>query len=187
MNRIFQLALVIPLFLAMTACSNSPTVKGGGDPELDNAARQALARLFTEEPNARDVLRPEAKAILVFPSVVKAGLIVGGHTGDGVMFDSAGKVVGYYGSSALSVGLQAGAQSYSEVLFLMTETAITELTSGAGLSLGVGPSLVIVDSGTAKALTTTTLKADVYAFIFGQEGLMAGMGVQGQRINKYDK
>lgn len=187
MKKVLQLALVIPFFLAMTACSNNPTVKGGGDPELDNQARQALAQLFAEEPKARDVLRPEAKAVLVFPNIVKAGLLVGGHTGDGVMFNQAGKVVGYYGSSGLSFGLQAGAQAYSEVLFLMTDTAITELSSGVGLSLGVGPSVVVVDSGMAKSMTTTTLKADVYAFIFSQEGLMAGLGVQGQRINKYDK
>ncbi|OWT75537.1 MULTISPECIES: YSC84-related protein [unclassified Achromobacter] len=187
MNKILRLVIVIPFFLAMTACSNNPTVKGGGDPKLDDDARRALTQLFAEEPWARDVLRPDAKAVLVFPDVVKAGLLVGGHTGNGVMFNKAGKVIGYYGASGLSFGLQAGAQSYSEVLFLMTDTAIAELSSGAGLSLGVGPSVVVVDSGMAKSMTTTTLKADVYAFIFSQEGLMAGLGVQGQRINKYDE
>ena len=69
----------------------------------------------------------------------------------------------------------------------MTDSAITELTSGAGLSVGSGPSVVVVDAGMAKSLTTTTLKSDVYAFLFGQQGLMAGIGLQGQRIVRFDE
>jgi lipid-binding SYLF domain-containing protein len=68
----------------------------------------------------------------------------------------------------------------------MTDSAISTLTSGAGLSVGTGPSIVVVDEGTAKSLTTTTLKSDVYAFLFGQQGLMAGLGLQGQRIVKFE-
>jgi lipid-binding SYLF domain-containing protein len=86
----------------------------------------------------------------------------------------------------VSYGLQAGAQTYSSVLFLMTDSAISALTSGAGLSVGSGPSVVVVDTGMAKSLTTTTLKSDVYAFLFGQQGLMAGLGLQGQRIVKFE-
>jgi lipid-binding SYLF domain-containing protein len=71
-------------------------------------------------------------------------------------------------------------------MFLITDSAITSLTSGAGLSVGMGPSVVVVDAGMARSMTTTTLQSDVYAFIFGQEGLMAGMGLQGQRIVKFD-
>jgi lipid-binding SYLF domain-containing protein len=68
----------------------------------------------------------------------------------------------------------------------MTDSAITALTSGAGLSVGVGPSVVVVDAGMARSLTTTTMKSDVYAFIFSQQGLMGGLGLQGQRIVKFD-
>jgi lipid-binding SYLF domain-containing protein len=71
-------------------------------------------------------------------------------------------------------------------MFLMTDAAITQLTSGAGLSVGMGPSVVVVDAGTAKSMTTTTMKSDVFAIIFGQQGLMAGLGIQGQRIVKFD-
>jgi lipid-binding SYLF domain-containing protein len=71
-------------------------------------------------------------------------------------------------------------------MFLITDSAITALSSGGGLSVGMGPSVVVVDAGMARSMTTTTLKSDVYAFIFGQQGLMAGLGVQGQRIVKFD-
>jgi lipid-binding SYLF domain-containing protein len=83
--------------------------------------------------------------------------------------------------------MQAGAQTFSEAMFFMTDTATAAVSSGAGLSVGMGPSIVVVDAGMARSMTTTTLKSDVYAFIFGQEGLMAGLGLQGQRIVKFDE
>jgi len=185
MIRYLRLVLAIPLFLFAVACSTNPTVANGGDPELDAQARQALQQLFDSTPKAKD-LQFQAKAVVVFPSIVKAGLIVGAQGGKGVMFGPDGKILGYYRARALSYGMQAGAQTFSEAMFFMTDSAMTALTSGAGLSVGMGPSVVVVDAGMAKSMTTTTLKSDVYAFIFGQSGLMAGLGVQGQRIVKFD-
>jgi lipid-binding SYLF domain-containing protein len=186
MIQCLRLVFAIPLLLAAMACSTNPTVANGGDPELEAQSRQALQQLFDSTPRAKNI-HSQAKAVVVFPSIVKAGLIVGAEGGKGVMFNRSGKVLGYYRARALSYGLQAGAQTFSEAMFLMTDSAITELTSGSGLSVGVGPSVVVVDVGMASSLTTTTLQADVYAFLFGQEGLMAGMGVQGQRIVKFDQ
>jgi lipid-binding SYLF domain-containing protein len=186
MIRYLRLVLAIPVFLFVLACSTNPTVATGGDPELDAKAQAALQRLFANTPEAKE-LQSQAKAVVVFPDIIKAGLIVGAQGGKGVMFAPDGKVLGYYRARAVSYGLQAGAQSFSEALFLMTDSAITTLTSGAGLSVGTGPSVVVVDAGMARSLTTITLKSDVYAFIFGQQGLMAGLGMQGQRIVKFDK
>lgn len=177
--------VAIPLLLVAMACSTNPTVANGGDPELDTKARAALQELFDTTPKAKD-LQYQAKAVVVFPEILKAGLLVGAEGGKGVMFGPDGKILGYYRARALSYGLQAGAQSFSQAMFLMTDSAITDLTSGTGMSVGVGPSVVVVDAGMAKSMTTTTLKSDVYAFLFGQQGLMAGMGVQGQRIVKFD-
>jgi len=186
MIRYLRLVLAIPVFLFVMACSTNPTVATGGDPELVAKAQAALQQLINNTPKAKE-LQSQAKAVVVFPDLVKAGLIVGAQGGNGVMFAPDGKILGYYSARAVSYGLQAGAQSFSEALFLMTDSAITSLTSGAGLSVGTGPSVVVVDAGMAKSMTTTTLKSDVYAFIFGQQGLMAGLGIQGQRIVKFDK
>jgi lipid-binding SYLF domain-containing protein len=185
MTNYLRFGIAIPLLMAVMACSTNSKVADKGDPQLDAEARQALQQLFDTTPKAMD-LRSKAKAVLVFPSIVKAGLIVGAEGGKGVMFAPDGKVIGHYRARALSYGLQAGAQTFSQAMFLMTDAAITELTSEGGLSVGVGPSVVVVDEGMAKSMTTTTLKSDVYAFIFGQEGLMAGLGLQGQRIVKLD-
>ncbi len=186
MIRHLRHMLAVPLFLFSVACSTNPTVANGGDPKLDTQARESLKQLFDSTPKAKD-LQFRAKAVVVFPSIFKAGFLVAAQGGKGVMFTPDGKIVGYYRARAISYGMQAGAQAFSEAMFLMTDSAITELTSGAGLSVGVGPSVVVVDAGMARSMSTTTMKSDVYAFIFGQEGLMAGLGVQGQRIVKFDE
>jgi lipid-binding SYLF domain-containing protein len=78
-------------------------------------------------------------------------------------------------------------QSFGYAMFLMTDKALQYLDRSDGWELGVGPSIVVVDLGKANSLTTTTLKDDVYAFIFDQKGLMAGLGLQGSKITKLDK
>ncbi|CAB3783628.1 hypothetical protein LMG28688_01686 [Paraburkholderia caffeinitolerans] len=151
--------------------------------KLEQDARAALARLYSSTPRARE-LGAHSVAILVFPDILKAGLMFGGAGGNGVLFSRAGKVLGYYNTSAFSYGLQAGAQSFSEAMFLTKAAAMSYLDSSAGWSIGGGPSVVLADSGMGRDLSTTTLRPDVYAFIFGQTGLMAGMGVQGQKITR---
>jgi lipid-binding SYLF domain-containing protein len=188
MFKFLRLVAMVPIILAAVACQNmgtssSSTVSpaSSGRPDLEQKARDAYKTLIATTPKAAD-LRNNATAVLVFPGIVKAGLLVGGQEGDGVLFDPSGKVLGYYNMTAVSYGLQAGAQSFSQVMFLMTPAALQYLNSSQGWSVGVGPSVVVMDEGTARTMTTTTMQSDVYAFIFGQSGLMAGMGVQGQKI-----
>jgi len=58
------------------------------------------------------------------------------------------------------------------------------VNASSAAELGTGPSIVVLDEGMAQSLSTTTLRDDVYAFIFHQEGLMAGVGLQGSKITK---
>ncbi|MDN7183517.1 lipid-binding SYLF domain-containing protein [Caballeronia sp. SEWSISQ10-4 2] len=187
MTRYIRLILVNVLLLLVTSCSTSQIPPSAAvDPDLEAKARAALQQLYTTTPNAK-LLQSRAKAIVVFPEILKAGLIVGGEEGNGVMFGADGKVLGYYNATAVSYGLQAGAQSFQEAMFLTTDSAINYLQTSGGWSIGAGPSVVVLDSGTARSLTSTTLKSDVYAFIYGQQGLMAGVGIQGQKISKLGK
>ena len=153
--------------------------------ELDRDARAALAKLEAKVPAAKR-LAPKAKGILVFPGIIKAGLVVGGQYGEGVLYKG-GKVAGYYNTAGGSYGLQIGAQKYGYVLYFMTDSALAYLGKSQGFEIGVGPSVVAVDEGMGKSLTTTTAKDDIYAFIFSQTGLMAGLGLQGNKITKLDK
>jgi lipid-binding SYLF domain-containing protein len=184
MAKCIRLILANLLLLLVTSCSTSQIPPSNPvDPGLEARARAALQQLYATTPNAKS-LQTRAKAVLVFPEILKAGLIVGAEEGNGVMFGPDGKVLGYYNATALSYGLQAGAQSFQEAMFLTTDSAINYLQTSGGWSIGAGPSVVVVDTGVARSLTSTTLQSDVYAFIYGQQGLMAGVGLQGQKISK---
>jgi lipid-binding SYLF domain-containing protein len=153
--------------------------------ELAREGETALAQLYAGNQAAR-LLRDHAKAILVFPHMLKAGFMFGGQIGEGVLFRG-GKAVAYYNSVAASYGFQAGAQRFGYALFFMNEKALEYLDESGGFELGVGPSIVIVDAGMGKSMTSTTLTQDVYAFIFDQQGLMAGVGIQGSKITRISK
>ena len=150
--------------------------------EIDRDVDSALLKLYASTPAAKE-LSKVALGILVFPDVVKAGLIVGGQYGTGALREG-GKTVGYYNTVAASWGLQAGAQKFGYAMFFLTQNALDYLKKSAGWEIGVGPSIVVVDAGLARSLTTTTAKSEIYAFFFSQKGLMAGLGLQGSKITK---
>lgn len=150
--------------------------------DLNKDAEQALKTLYKTSPVALEVSKT-AKAMLVFPKIIKAGLVFGGSYGEGVL--TKGPVVsGYYNSISASWGLQAGAQSYGYAVFLMTDKSLGYLDKSEGWELGVGPSVVVVNEGIAKNLSTSTLKDDAYAFVFDQQGLMASLSIEGTKITR---
>ncbi|MBB3105306.1 YSC84-related protein [Azomonas macrocytogenes] len=149
--------------------------------DLDADSRQALQVLYKAHPFAATISR-SAKAVLIFPNVIKAGLIFGGSYGEGELLRNS-KVEGYYNSVTGSWGLQAGAQSYAYAVFLMTEKAVNYVHETKGWEIGVGPTVVVVDEGVARNLSSSTLKDDAYAFVFDQQGLMAGVSIEGTKIS----
>lgn len=176
------LAFVLLLATLAVDASRPALSRGSSAREIDREATQSLANLFTNTPDAK-VLADKAVAVLVFPRIVKGGFIIGGQFGDGALRKN-GKSVAYYRSLAASYGFQAGIQAFGYVLFFMDDESAQYLNNSDGWELGVGPSLVVLDSGFGKNLSTTTLQKGVYAFIFDQTGLMAGMGIQGTKITK---
>ena len=108
---------------------------------------------------------------------------IGGQYGEGALLKK-GTAAAYYKTTGASFGLQAGGQQYGYAMFFMNAKALDEFVNASGFEVGVGPSVVLVDEGMAKTTTTSTLKDDIYAFVFGQKGLMAGLGIQGNKITK---
>ena len=183
MNRgIRTIATLIIALLTTTILVAPRTAMAADSAAINRDSKAALAKLYETTPAAK-TLGEKAKAILVFPSILKAGLIIGGQGGNGALIVD-GRTVAYYNISAASYGLQAGVQEFGYAMFLMTDSARAYIDKSDGWEVGVGPSIVVVDAGVAKSLTTTTGKDDVYAFIFSQKGLMAGLGVQGSKITK---
>lgn len=158
------------------------TVTAASKAQIDSEADKALEELFESTPAAK-ALASEAKGILVFPKIVKAGFIVGVQGGNGALRKD-GVTTAYYRTSSASYGLQAGAQKFGYALFFMSDKALRYLDKSGGWEIGVGPSIVIVDAGVAKSLTTTTRRKNIYAFFFKQKGLMAGLGLQGTKITR---
>lgn len=150
--------------------------------ELTEQGRASLNYLHELHPYTREMSN-RAAGVLVFPEIVKAGFLFGAQTGNGVLFHR-GRERGFYNISAASYGLQAGIQSFSYALFFMNEGAMRYLNESAGWSVGVGPSVVVADEGLARSMTSTTLTQDVYAFPYGQMGLMAGAGIEGSKITR---
>lgn len=166
---ILLILLLIPSTLFATTSS-----------ELCRDANISLNKLYKSSPVAKS-LSTVAKGVLVFPNVVKAGFMLGGQYGEGALLMD-GKSNGYYNTVAASFGLQVGAQSFGYAMIFMTDNAIEYLNKTAGWEIGVGPTVTVVDKGVARALTTTTAKDDVYVFFYGQQGLMAGLDIQGSKI-----
>jgi lipid-binding SYLF domain-containing protein len=150
--------------------------------QIDREVDAALKKFLEDTPEA-ELFRKDAKGILVFPNIVKGGFVFGAHYGKGALRKQ-GEKAGYYSTLAASYGLQAGVQTFGYVMFFMNEKALTYLDESEGWEVGVGPSIVVMDKGMGKNLTTTTGRSDVYAFIFDQQGLMAGLGLQGSKITK---
>jgi lipid-binding SYLF domain-containing protein len=179
-----RLAILLISLMVLAGCQSSGGSRmSGSAAEIDRDVDYALQNLLESNPAARN-LAAQAKGILVFPSIVKAGFMVGAQYGRGGALRVRGQTVGYYNSVAASYGMQAGVQSFGYALFFMNDAAMNYLNRSEGWEIGVGPSIVIVDAGRARSLTTTTAKDNIYAFIFGQRGLMAGMGLQGSKITR---
>jgi lipid-binding SYLF domain-containing protein len=180
-RRSFHKVLLISA-ASMLLAGMSPFAGAATAEDIDKDAVQSLSTLYKINPTA-EVIAKKAKAILVFPKVVKAGLVFGGSYGEGVLMKG-GRVADYYNTVSASWGWQVGAESYAYVVFLMSDKAVKYLSESKGWEFGVGPSVVVVNEGVAKNLSTSTLKDDAYAFITDQQGLMASLSIEGTKISR---
>lgn len=151
--------------------------------QIANDSRMALNDLYQTSPKARR-LGAKAKGVLVFPTIVKGGLMIGGMGGTGALIRNDGTIKNYYETTGASYGFQAGVQKYGYALFLMDQSAINALDHADGWELGTDPNIVVVDQGMAATLSTTTAHKGIYAYFFNQRGLMAGISLQGSKVTR---
>ena len=183
---VFQRAMMssacLGLLLAVFVLTFPQAVSAATAQEIDRDVSNALSTLYKTTPGAK-MLAKSAKGILVFPSIIKGGLIIGGEYGEGALRVK-GKTTGYYNTVSASYGLQAGAESFGYALFFLDNDGLKYLNKSDGWEIGVEPNVVLVDQGVARSLTTTTAKSGIYAFFFSQKGLMADLSIQGSKITK---
>ena len=184
--KCFRLAILLLVLVFGVASLITPrSTAGASRAEIDRSVKRALENLYAKTP-AGKVLGEKAQGILVFPSITKGGFMVGGQFGEGALIQG-GKTAGYYNTLQVSYGLQAGLQKFGYALFFMSGAALKWLDKSDGWEIGTGPSIVVVDVGMAKSMSTTTLQSDIYAFFFDQKGLMGGLGLQGTKISRVKK
>jgi lipid-binding SYLF domain-containing protein len=179
-----RLALTTALFALAACTSSSPSDRTARKAEIDAGADAALSKLFAQNPAAK-TLAGRAKGIAIFPNIVKGGLGIGGESGDGVL-RVGGKPVGYYNTSGASIGLQAGLQSYSQVLMFLTEEALAGFRASSGWEAGVDGSVAVLQSGASGKLDTTNISDPVVGFVFGEQGLMADATIEGSKYTRLD-
>lgn len=141
---------------------------------------------FRDDVNGADVFLNQAAGYLIFPRVIKAGIGIGGETGEGAL-RIGGKTVDYYRTSAGSIGFQFGAQAKSIVIAFMTTESLQKFQNSKGWKIGVDGSVALIDLGAGKTIDTGNIKDPVVGFIFGSTGLMYNLTLEGSKISKLDK
>jgi len=176
MARMFAALCCVLVSLAASAASRE---------EIDAEVREAIAN-FEKHTSAGKELAKKAAGMLVFPSVIKAGIGIGGEYGEGSLLVR-GKPVAYYSIAAASIGFQLGAQSRSQIVLFMNEGALSQFRSSQGWTAGVDGSVALATLGAGGSIDTETAKKPVIGFIFSGKGLMYNLTFEGSKISKIER
>jgi len=151
------------------------------DARIDEAIEQ-----FYERTSAGKKLAQQAKGMLVFPSVGKAGIGIGGEYGEGALIID-GEKVQYYSTAAASLGLQLGVQTKRQIILFMEQADLESFRRSEGWEFGVDGSVAIATLGAGGEIDMKTLNQPVVGFVFGNKGLMANISLEGTKLTKIDK
>lgn len=174
--------------LALTGCTTTPdkpdnaATNASKRQSIDASVDATLSRMYSTVKGSRELVA-KSRGVLVFPEVIQAGFIVGGQSGNGAL-RVGGSTVGYYNTSSLSVGLQAGAQSKAIVFLFMTQQALDEFRGSDGWAAGAGASVALVKMGANGAVDSNTATAPVEVLVLTNAGLMGDLSVNGTKVTK---
>lgn len=181
--------LMLLFFLAASVCIFSLVGPASADAasaeELDIKVDTTLEQFANEVKGGSEFLKG-AEGVLVFPTVYKAGLGVGGEYGEGAL-RVGGKTVDYYSTAAASIGFQLGAQAKSIVIVFMTSQALEDFRNSEGWKAGVDGSVALVEWGAAEDINTVDIKDPIVGFVFGNKGLMYNLTLEGSKFTKLKK
>jgi lipid-binding SYLF domain-containing protein len=151
--------------------------------EIDIGVSETL-REFSQQVKGGARFLSRARGVLVFPSVTKAG--IGGEYGEGAL-RVGGRTVDYYNTASASIGFQLGAQEKSIVLVFLTERALADFRNSEGWKAGVDGSVALVQWGAGEEINTVDIKDPVVGFVFGNQGLMYNLALEGSKFTRLDK
>jgi lipid-binding SYLF domain-containing protein len=161
----------------------APEASHAASAEEINIRTDATLKRFREEVNGGSEFLRKAAGVLVFPSVIKAGLGIGGEYGEGAL-RIGGKTVDYYSTAGASFGFQIGAQSKSVVLVFMTQKALSDFRKSEGWKAGVDGSVAVVKWGVGEDINTVDVKHPITGFVFSNKGLMYNLTIEGSKFTQ---
>ncbi|HKK14577.1 MAG TPA: YSC84-related protein [Gammaproteobacteria bacterium] len=179
-------AIAALLVLAMAWAAVMPVSAHAATAKEIDAKVNATLKEFKDQVKGAAGFLKDAKGVLVFPGVIKAGLVVGGEYGEGALRIH-GRTQGYYSIAAASVGFQLGAQKKDIILVFLQQKALDNFMNSSGWKVGVDGSVALVDLGTGGSLDTMKLNKPIVGFVLGQKGLMYNLTLEGSKITKLDK
>jgi lipid-binding SYLF domain-containing protein len=182
MNKPNRAVFVLILVSVLASTGLVRVAAAASAAEIDTKVDGALAQFSKEVPGGGEFL-DKASGVLVFPGVVKAGLVVGGEYGNGALRID-GKSVQYYNIASASFGLQIGAQEYAIVMVFLSNEALQKFRDSKGWEAGVDGSVAIAQWGAGKDINTQNFKEPIVGFVFSNKGLMAGVSIEGSKITK---
>jgi lipid-binding SYLF domain-containing protein len=175
--------------LTLAGCSTTATTPqdahsdaGSKRAAINSSIDSTLARLYTQAHGSHELIA-KARGILVFPSIIAAGFGVGGQYGEGALRIN-GATTGYYSTATASIGFQIGAQSKALILLFMTQDALDKFRGRDGWSVGADASVAVLNIGANGNVDTTTATAPVEAFVLTNNGLMAGVSLEGTKVSR---
>jgi lipid-binding SYLF domain-containing protein len=153
--------------------------------QIDGEVNVTLDRLYRHVPGGRE-LASRAAAILVFPTVVKAGIGIGGEYGEGAL-RIGGSTAGYYNTAAASFGFQLGAEARSIIIMFMTPDALENFRRARGWKVGVDGSVTIITIAAGAAINTENITSPVVGIVLDSAGLMYNLTLEGSKISRISR
>jgi len=181
-----RLAIMAVSALIILAGFSSPQLAVAASAAEINIGVDATLQRFKHEVTGGGQFLSKAEAVLVFPSVIKAGFVVGGEYGEGAL-RVGGDTVDYYSTAGASIGFQVGAQSKSVVLVFLSRRALNSFRNSDGWKVGVDGSVAIVKWGVGEDVNSVEMDSPVVGFIFGNKGLMYNLTLEGSKFSRINR
>jgi lipid-binding SYLF domain-containing protein len=150
--------------------------------EINAGVNETLGLFYRQVPGSRELLS-RAVGVLVFPTVIKAGMGFGGEYGEGAM-RVGGKTTDFYNTISASFGFQLGAEARSVIIMFMTPEALSNFHRVDGFKIGVDGSVAIITIGAGGSIDTDKITSPVIGFILDPKGLMYNLTLEGSKITR---
>lgn len=183
-QKIVGLLGIVMLYLAFTG-GVAQEARADSAEEIDAGVAATLEKFYNEVGDGKKIVQ-EAKGVLVFPSVYKAGFVFGGEYGEGAL-QIKGKTVDYYNTVAGSFGFQIGAQKKSIILVFMQDEVLNNLRQSSNWKVGADASVTLITIGADGSIDTAKFNEPILAFVIGQKGLMYNLTLEGTKFTKLEK